>query len=385
VIEDLAVCKEDVWNIDECGFRIGIGGEQDVITLETYKAAESPSETNRDFITMVEAISAGGGTIPPLAIMKAARILHSHMSEEVDLDPAMLLGVSASGYSNDELALQYLVHFEKWTAKQQVGRWRILIFDGHGSHMTFEFISYCFEKLIWPYALPPHTSQDLQPLDVVVSQPYKHWHKKRVDQHVRLGGSDFNKVEFLHTIKSMRKDAFKTSTIISAFRLSGIWPINAQIVLSKLRTIDRPVTPEMEEEEDDIPDTPQTPVTTEEIIHFTRKHLQGIDPFTGIFCLLEYRVTKLAKGAVAVAAARETQAQELQKMTAASQHRNKRQIQDKHVVQSGGTVTVKDARLTVAKRAVNDKKKGIVHMSARERTALQAQEEARPSNSTPSP
>jgi hypothetical protein len=65
VIEKLTVCKEDVWNIDECVFRIGIGGDQDVITMETYKAAESPSETKRGFITMVEAISAGGGTIPP--------------------------------------------------------------------------------------------------------------------------------------------------------------------------------------------------------------------------------------------------------------------------------------------------------------------------------
>jgi hypothetical protein len=90
--------------------------------------------------------------------------------------------------------------------------------------MTYEFISYCFENLIWPYALPPYISQDLQPLDVVVFQRYKHWHKKRVERHVRLGGSDFNKVEFLNAIKSMRKDAFKTSTIISAFKLSVIWP-----------------------------------------------------------------------------------------------------------------------------------------------------------------
>jgi hypothetical protein len=54
---------------------------------------------------------------------------------------------------------------------------------------------------------------------------------------VRLGGSDFNKVEFLHAIKSLRKDAFKTSTIISAFKQSGIWPLNAEVVLSKLRSI----------------------------------------------------------------------------------------------------------------------------------------------------
>jgi hypothetical protein len=34
--------------------------------------------------------------------------------------------------------------------------------------MTHEFILYYSENLIWPYALPPYTSQDLKPLDVVV-------------------------------------------------------------------------------------------------------------------------------------------------------------------------------------------------------------------------
>jgi len=45
--------------------------------------------------------------------------------------------------------------------------------------------------------------------------------------------------------------------------------------------------------------------------------------FTGILCLLEDRVSKLAKDAVVVAASHETNAQELQKITAASQHRTK--------------------------------------------------------------
>ncbi|KAF1940488.1 hypothetical protein EJ02DRAFT_467328 [Clathrospora elynae] len=181
----------------------------------------------------------------------------------------------------------------------------------------------------------------------------------------------------------MRKDAFKTSTIISAFKQSGIWPLNAQVVLEKLRSIDRPVT--LPVDEPSLPSTPSTPVTTTEIVQFTRHHLQGIDPYTGIYGLLEYRVTKLAKGAVAVAAAHETQAQELYKLTAASQHRYKRHIQDKHVIQPGRTVTVEDAQLWVAKRAVANKKKRVVHRSAYEMAILLAQEEAGLSRSTPTP
>jgi hypothetical protein len=39
---------------------------------------------------------------------------------------------------------------------------------------------------------------------------------------VREGCNDFNKLEFLYAIKSMRKDAFKQSTIKSAFKKLGI-------------------------------------------------------------------------------------------------------------------------------------------------------------------
>ena len=76
---------------------------------------------------------------------------------------------------------------------------------------------------------------------------------------MREGCDDFNKLEFLHVIKSMRKEAFKQSTIKSAFRKSGIWPLNARIVLDKLPTVDRPVTPLLLAEV--IPLSPATLVT----------------------------------------------------------------------------------------------------------------------------
>ncbi|KAF2176160.1 hypothetical protein K469DRAFT_712274 [Zopfia rhizophila CBS 207.26] len=54
--------------MDECGTRIGVGGNQEVVTLEVYRATESPSETERELVTLVEAINALGQVIPPLCI-----------------------------------------------------------------------------------------------------------------------------------------------------------------------------------------------------------------------------------------------------------------------------------------------------------------------------
>jgi hypothetical protein len=55
--------------MDETGFRIGLGGSQWIINIEFKKPQLSPSETNCDFVTSVEAISADGIVLPPLLIV----------------------------------------------------------------------------------------------------------------------------------------------------------------------------------------------------------------------------------------------------------------------------------------------------------------------------
>ena len=79
------------------------------------------------------------------------------------------------------------------------------------------------------------TTHLLQPLDVVIFQPYKHYHAEAVDAATRTGCSDFNKVEFLAAIHSVRRQAFKRSTITLAFRQTGLIPYNPAIILDWLR------------------------------------------------------------------------------------------------------------------------------------------------------
>jgi len=113
------------------------------------------------------------------------------------LDGDILLSVSETGYSNDRLSLHWLHYFHKFSSQRQVGAYRLLLLDGYGLHCTKEFIDYCDENKIIPFCLPPHSTHLLQPLDVVVFQPLKHFHAEAVEQATRTGCSDFNKIEFL--------------------------------------------------------------------------------------------------------------------------------------------------------------------------------------------
>ena len=123
--------------------------------------------------------------------------------------------------SNNKLALIWIKHFDQWSRKRQVGEFRMLILDGYPSYITHNFLKYCANNKIIPYLLLSYTTQLIQPLDIAVFGPYKHWHGEAIGDHNRLGLTAVTKVDFLDMIKGFRTKAMKTGTIQKAFRMSG--------------------------------------------------------------------------------------------------------------------------------------------------------------------
>ena len=136
-----------------------------------------------------------------------------------------LIGISELGYINDTLFIEWIKHFDHCTRDHTFGAWRLLIFDGYGSHCIKEFIDYCDDNKIVPFSLSPHSSQHLQPLDIVIFQPFKHYHKQAVEASTRTGYTNFNKVEFLNAIHSIQSQTFKHSIVISDWRQLGLIPL----------------------------------------------------------------------------------------------------------------------------------------------------------------
>jgi hypothetical protein len=139
----------DIYNMDETGFRIGIIAGRIVITHLTTKAVYLADPDNRESLTAVETIGADGSTIPPMLILKGDVLLEKYF--ENDLENETLLATSSSGYSNEGLAMKYLIHFHNNTFTKCKGQWRMLIFDGHGSHVSEDFLLYYWEHQIVPF------------------------------------------------------------------------------------------------------------------------------------------------------------------------------------------------------------------------------------------
>jgi hypothetical protein len=84
-------------------------------------------------------------------------------------------------YSCNDKGWTSNVHGEQWiqdcfdvaTKDKANGRYRLLLCDGHDSHITAQFVRYCIDNKIIVFLLPPHSSHLLQPLDVGVFGPVK--------------------------------------------------------------------------------------------------------------------------------------------------------------------------------------------------------------------
>ena len=106
VISDNGILPEDIWNMDETGFRIGVGKDQLVVTRRR-KVRYFGLLTNRESAMAIEGISAGGAYIPAFLIL-SGKVHISNWYHVKELEGDTVIAVTDSGYSNIELSLQWL-------------------------------------------------------------------------------------------------------------------------------------------------------------------------------------------------------------------------------------------------------------------------------------
>lgn len=147
-----------------------------------------------------------------------------------ELPDTAKIAVSATAYANHAISLEWIYHFDEHSANNCSGEYRQLILDGYGSHHTREFLEFAASKKIIVFGLPPKLTHLLQPLDVVIYSPMKHWHSEAVNRLVRNGLDAVSKADFFEVITEIRTKATKEKSIKSAFRKTGIWPFNPELI-----------------------------------------------------------------------------------------------------------------------------------------------------------
>ncbi|EED20088.1 conserved hypothetical protein [Talaromyces stipitatus ATCC 10500] len=219
-IDTYKITPSNIFNFDETGFRLGQGKREAVITA--YERNEViDSAGSRESITIIECINVLG---------------KAHMEEWYrDLEDDYVLAISPNGYISDELAAEWLMHFDRSTEEEENKGYRLLLMHNCGAHLTWQFLDYCQRHRIICYSFPPHTTHILQPLNGVLFQQYKHFHGRAVNRQTRLGGQSYDKSDFLHGLHKVRLQAFTRRTIKAGFRNAGIYPYDPKVVLRPLQ------------------------------------------------------------------------------------------------------------------------------------------------------
>jgi hypothetical protein len=98
----------------------------------------------------------------------------------------MVFPSSPNGWRDNKHSLAWIKHFDQYTEARAKGRSRLLLMEGHSSHITLGFCEYALAHNIVRFCLPAHSTHLLQPLDVGIFSPLQHYYSKAVNDHMRL-------------------------------------------------------------------------------------------------------------------------------------------------------------------------------------------------------
>jgi hypothetical protein len=237
---------EDTYNMDEKGAMMGVIGQQRCIVSKSEKRPKYAQDGNREWVTLVECVSISGAVLSPWIIFKGkVQLLKwTHKLQELRKDEEFVghICISDNGWTDNELGVEWLKEcFDPETAKTQKGKWRLLLWDGHSSHISTAAIKFCIQKGIIPLCLPPHTTHLLQPADVGLFGPEATLYKNAIARRSRPGSAHhIDKIDFLEVYCEIRPQALSQKNIEHAWRDVGLWPYNPSAVLSKLNPPEPP-------------------------------------------------------------------------------------------------------------------------------------------------
>ncbi|KAF1924554.1 DDE-domain-containing protein, partial [Didymella exigua CBS 183.55] len=243
-INQYSIKPQHTYNIDEKGLAIGlVNRSKRVFSKAAWEARgkrQSLQDGNREWVTILAAICADSSTLPP-AIIYAGQpnSLQSSWMEDLDAGKDSIYSTATpSGWSNNKVGLAWLEQvFERETASKTHSSWRLLILDGHSSHITMAFIDYCSRHKILLLIYPPHSTQTLQLLDVGCFSPFGNNYSKEVTEqlHQSQALTSIKKRHFYKLFQASWYKMFNSKLVLAAFKATGISPLNPAIILDRFQ------------------------------------------------------------------------------------------------------------------------------------------------------
>ena len=221
VDNDLIDSPSRIFNCDETGLPLD-HSPKSVVTLKGQKHARVLTSGQKKQITVLACGNAAGYVIPPLVIFSRKTLNPELTVQEV---PGTMYGLSDSGWMTSDIFENWFIHH--FLVHAPAGRPLLLLIDGHSTHYNPSFITKAAHEKVIVFCLPPNTTHLLQPLDKSAFGPLKtFWNQECQDYISRNPGKVVTQYSFMQVFSRAWYRAMTTLNLISAFKVTGVYPVN---------------------------------------------------------------------------------------------------------------------------------------------------------------
>ncbi|SJX61423.1 related to transposase [Sporisorium reilianum f. sp. reilianum] len=209
--------------MDETGFMFGIGAKQHVVIPKGH-ARFKGVPGNQQSATVIECIGSGGQVLPPLVINAGKIHMFGEFRRMVDIDDNWSFAKTDNGWTSNAIAVDWLkeifdVHSQP--SQERHNEWWLLLLDGHGSHVSSNFIDACWARNIAPMCFPPHITHIMQLLDVSVFGPIAQAYTQQVNK-INTNADHINHTQFVNMYNKVHKEVLTQGLARHAFSDSGL-------------------------------------------------------------------------------------------------------------------------------------------------------------------
>ena len=230
VIESLNLqnSPEQIWNMDESSLSLTHKPTK-VYAEKSARNIPGRVGNNRETVTITACVNAAGNDIPPMIIVKGKtrKSLHAYNLKSGPVGAKYTY--QEKGWMENSLGKEWFdgVFLEHCGTKRP----QLLILDSHSSHETLDIIQSAKENNVTLFALPPHTTQWLNPLDKTLFGPLSKEYNKQCTYFMTESPNNIVcKWEFPRLFKIAYEIAFNKHNIRKGFETCGIFPFNPKAI-----------------------------------------------------------------------------------------------------------------------------------------------------------
>jgi hypothetical protein len=218
-----------IWNADETGFSMGSTSGKVIGPTRAEHPTQVPHLSgghSKQRLTVMFCGSADGTMMPPFFVYPEPKPRgYNPMTGALYGSD---IAYTKKGWMDAPTFEKFLDHFHKYAGEE---RPVLLLIDSVSSHISSTAFELASKRGIELYRIVVNATHLMQPLDVGVFGPLKQrWHQV-VRTHTRNSpGTPISKENFAEKLKEAFLLFYKPLTIINAFRSSGIYPVDSNVI-----------------------------------------------------------------------------------------------------------------------------------------------------------